>query len=311
MRSPTHPGRGRWRESGRLEARNFVTIQPMLDPNRERLQDGRQAVAASKAPGKGSVEQLYREQVETVRKLAAYACRRYGFSREDVEDFSQHVLAKIWADGCAVLRKFQGRSSLASYLAVVVQRALQDHANSRWGKWRPSEAAKRLGPLAIELETLLVRDRLSFDEACRTLRFRGATETDAQLTEIANRLPPRPPRPIDDVQDAGATGPREPVAPGSADDRIRASERLQRRQHAEQVLSTALAALPAEDRLIAKMVGEGFKVVEIANHLGLDQLDQKALYKRKEKILKKLREDLESAGISADDVEEDLGDADE
>ncbi len=65
-----------------------------------------------------------------------------------------------------------------------------------------------------------------------------------------------------------------------------------------------MAALPAEDRLIAKMVGDDFKVVEIAAHLGLDQ---KALYKRKEKILKRLREDLESAGVSAGDVEEILG----
>ncbi|HXO27608.1 MAG TPA: sigma-70 family RNA polymerase sigma factor [Thermoanaerobaculia bacterium] len=299
-----------------MNARKFVTIQPVLDPNRERLQEGPQAVAGSKAPGKGSVEQLYHAQVETIRKLAAYACRRYGFGREEVEDFTQHVLAKIWDEGCAVLQKFQGRSNLASYLAVVVQRALQDYVNSRWGKWRPSKAAQRRGQLAIDLETLLVRDRLGFDEACRTLRSRGATATDAELDEIAARLPPRPPRRIDgsydgaggsgDIRGAGTPGRREPVAAESADDRIRASERQQRWQHAMQALAAALAALPAEDRLIAKMVGE-FGVVDIAAHLGLEQ---KPLYKRKEKILARLREVLESAGVSAADVAEILGDAD-
>ena len=314
MRSTIHLGRGRWRESGRLGARKFVTIQPVLDPNRERLQEGRQAAAGSRAPGKGSVEQLYLAQLETIRKLAAYACRRYGFGREEVEDFSQHVLAKIWADGCAVLRKFQGRSNLASYLAVVVQRALQDYVNSRWGKWRPSKAALRLGQLAIDLETLQVRDRLGFDEACRTLRSRGATATDAELSEIEDRLPEPSPRrtggPHEGAGGSGdgvAPGPGEPVADESADDGIRQSERHQRRQHAMQALAAALAALPAEDRLIAKMVGDGFKVVEIAANL---QLDQKALYKRKEKILRSLREALESAGVSAADLEDILGDAD-
>ena len=318
MRSPTHLARGRWRDSGRIEARKFVTIAPVLDPNRERLQEGPQAVAASKAPGKGSVEQLYLAQRETIRKLAAYACRRYGFGREDVEDFTQHVLLKIWADGCAVLRKFQGRSNLASYLAVVVQRALQDYVNSHWGKWRPTKAAQRQGPLAIALEMLLVRDRLTFDEACQILHSRGETATDAELREIADRLPPRPPRwsggPHEGAGGSGSAELRDGVAPGSepvaderADDGIRESERRQRWQHANEALAAALAALPAEDRLIAKMVGEGFKVVEIAAHL---RLDQKKLYKRREKILKRLREILESAGVSAADVEDSLGDAD-
>jgi len=98
------------------------------------------------------------------------------------------------------------------------------------------------------------------------------------------------------------------LAAESADDGIRNSERQQRWQHAMQALAVALAALPAEDRLIAKMVGDDIKVVQIAASLGLDQ---KALYKRKERILKRLREDLENAGVSAGDVAELLGDADD
>lgn len=319
MRSPTHPARGRWRDSSRIEAPKFVTIAPVLETNEEGLQEGPQAVAGSQAPGKGSVEQLYLEQLETITKLAAYACRRYGFGHEDVEDFTQDVLAKILADDYAVLRKFQGRSNLASYLAVVVQRALLDDLNKRWGKWRPSKAAWRQGRLAVALETLMVRDRLSFDVACRTLRSRGETTTDAELSEIADRLPSL--RRIGghrgsaggtasgDLRDGVAPG-REPVADESADDGIRASELQQRRQQVEQSLAGALATLPAEDCLIAKMVGGGFKVVEIAAHLKLDRKEQKQLYKRTKQILERLREILESAGVSAADVEDILGDVD-
>jgi len=290
----------------------------VLDSNREQLQDGRQAAGGSKAPGKGSVEQLYLAQLETIKRLAAYACRRYGFSREEVEDFTQHVLAKIWTGDCAVLRKYQGRSSLSTYLAIVVNSALKDYVNSLWGKWRPSAAANRLGQLAIDLETLLVRDRKSFDEACQTLRSRGVTATDAGLSEIAARLPPRSPRRPDgsyegeagtgdgDLSRSAALGGREPVAPESADDGIRLSERQRRWQQAMRGLGVAIGALPAEDRVIAKMLGE-FQVVVIAARLGLDQ---KALYRRKNKILKTLREALERDGFSAADLGEILGHAD-
>jgi RNA polymerase sigma factor (sigma-70 family) len=299
--------------------RNFDTLGPVLDSNRERLQEGRQAAGGSQAPGKGSVEQLYLAQVETIKRLAAYACRRYGFSREEVEDFTQHVLAKVWADGCGVLRKYQGRSSLSSYLATVVSSALKDYVNSLWGKWRPSAAANRLGQLAIDLETLLVRDRKSFDEACQTLRSRGVRETEAELSELAARLPPRPPRRLDgsyegeagtgagDLRRSAAPGGHEPVASESADERIRLSERQRRWQQAMQALDAAILALPAEDRVIARMLGE-FQVVTIAARLGLDQ---KALYRRTDKIKRRLREALERAGISAGDVGEILGHADD
>ena len=294
----------------------------MLDPNRELPLEGRPPEGASKAPGEDPVERLFSEQLAAIKKAAAYFCRRYGFSREEIEDFTQHVLLKIWADDCAVLRKYQGRSSLATYLAMVVQRALQDYVNHHWGKWRPSREAHRLGQLAVDLETLLVRDRVGFDEACQTLRSRGATATDAELAGLAAQLPPRSPRRLDGSYDSDGAAARagggafhqpakpgqrtEPAAAESADERLWTKERLRRRQVALQALRGALAELPAEDRLIARMLGE----VSIAEIARIWQLDQKALYRRKDKILKTLRTALEKAGVSAKDVAELLGHAD-
>ena len=278
----------------------------MLDPNRELSLDGHPPEGAEKAPGEKPVEQLFGEQQEAIKRAAAYFCRRYGFSREDVEDFTHDVLLKIWADDYAVLRCYQGRSSLATYLAMVVHRALLDHVNHLWGKWRPSAEALRLGQLAVDLETLLERDRMGFDEACQILRSRGATATDAQLRAIDAQLPPRSPR-RPDGPGVSAAGDAEPPAAGSPDELLQAKERGRRRQAIEQALSTALAELPAEDCLIARMLGE----VSIAEIARLWQLDQKALYRRKDKILKTLRAALERAGVSAKDVAEILGHGDD
>jgi len=45
----------------------------------------------------------------------------------------------------ALLAKFEGRSSLRTFLTVVIQRLFLDHRISAWGKWRPSAEARRGG----------------------------------------------------------------------------------------------------------------------------------------------------------------------
>src|SRR5215467_8018208 len=147
--------------SSRRQPPKFATMRPVFQSNRELSQEGSTPEGGSQRPGEGFLEQVYLEHLATIERAAAHACRRYGLGPEDVEDFTQEVKLKVCADGYAVLRKYQGRSKLATYLVVVVQHALQDYANHMWGKWRPSEEAKRHRPLGVQLEKLLVCDRFS------------------------------------------------------------------------------------------------------------------------------------------------------
>ncbi|HLX06695.1 MAG TPA: sigma-70 family RNA polymerase sigma factor [Thermoanaerobaculia bacterium] len=264
------------------------------------------------------MERLYLEYLPIIERAATRACRRYGLSREDVEDFTQDVRIKIWEDDCAVLRKHEGRSELATYIVVVVNHALQDLINHRWGKWRPSEAARALGDLATRFERLVIRDRRSFREAGETLRMEGFQVSDSQLSDLAARLPPRTPRPVETLTDfAGggigaiadsAPGRRhEPAAGESADEGVISQERDCRRRHALDALRTARAALPAEDQLIARSWSEGSSFANVARSL---DCDEKAIYKRKDRIFNQLRQALLSAGVSAEDVAELLDNAD-
>lgn len=269
------------------------------------------------------MEQLFLEQVPFIQRAAAYACRCYGFSREEVEDFTQHVLTKICDRDYAVLRKHEQRSKLSTYLAVVVRRALLDYVNSKLGKWRPSRAATRLGRLAVEIEKLRDCDGLTVGQAIETLRSRGVTASQAELSELAAQLPLPSPRRREGSYDgdgrsaAGArrpgaeAGASEPVAAERADERVWGEERAERRRQALAALRAALAALPPEDCLIARMFGEHMSVVKIARALSLDPKEEKALYRRVERIRKRLRADLEGAGIGADDIADILGEADD
>jgi RNA polymerase sigma factor (sigma-70 family) len=255
-----------------------------------------------------------------VDKLASRQCRKYGFSREEVEDFTQEVSKKIWSNDCAVLRQWQGRSKLATYLGAVVSKALKDHVDHLWGKWRPSASAAELGDVAIELERLLVRDRRTLDEACRILRVdRKIPLSEQELAGLAAQLRSRPywgRNRQDSGGDAagraaaGLSSPVYPLAtpPESAEDRVLRLERAALHEKVFTALESAMAALPDEDQVIVRCkIWKEWKTVDIAHHLGLEQ---KRLYTRLIAILNRLRQEMQRLGIGADDIGEILRDAD-
>ncbi len=265
----------------------------------------------------GRLEELYLANVATITRMAEHACRRYRLRREEVEDFVQGVHLKIINNDYAVLGNFRGKCSLNTYLNFFIQSKLKDHLDHLWGKWRPTALAVRLGDPARRLDELLRRDRLGLSEACQKLRAEGEVkETDRELEELAARLRPRwPGRRGQVAADPGGSDPEGCAAPGrpeggapplgatveGTDERLWGAERARHRRRLLAALAEALAALPDEDRLILRMWSEGFTVAAIARRLGLEQ---KPLYPRLERLRLKLRQALEKAGFSAEDVDD-------
>jgi RNA polymerase sigma factor (sigma-70 family) len=238
---------------------------------------------------------LHREHID---RAIAGVCRRHALIGQDAEDFASDVRLFLLDKDRAALRAFEGRSSIATYLVAVVAHRLQDWRNARWGKWRPSAEAKRLGPLAVKLETLLIRDGLSLDAAYETLRSRAAIhETRADLEAIAARFPNRTGRTYtsdDTLEDQPAPDP-------SPDRWLEESRAGDAGSRASDALRAVLARLPAEDRLLLRMrFDNALKVSDIARAMGLDQ---KALYRRFEHLLTELRDALEEAGITRTDAQ--------
>jgi RNA polymerase sigma factor (sigma-70 family) len=190
-----------------------------------------------------------------------------------------------------VLRRFQERSALKTYLTSVITHAFQDFRNSAWGKWRPSAQARRLGPTAILLEQQIVRDGLTFDEACEQITTnRSLPVGKAELESIVGRLPVRFRRRME-PEDAL----RNVTAPGTADRTVKENEQLALRRRIWACLSAVIAALPAEDAaILALRFKSGKKVSEIAMILGVAQ---KPLYNRVSSLLAHLRESLEAQGV--------------
>jgi len=243
-------------------------------------------------------EQLYLGHLKLIDRISEHAARRRHFSREETEDFVSTVRFKLFEGNYERIRKYQGISTFATYITLVIERLFKDHCNHVWGKWRASAEAKRLGDVALRLEVLLVREKLTFDQACEYLRTNEHVEMSReQLDDLAGRLPSRtPPRQMQGEEEL-ADRPAEGESP---DQRVIAQEVEKRRKEIRGLLRKALASLPAEDRLIAQMRCE-LQVSQIAKSL---HLEQKPLYRRIEKILLTLRSQLEKDGVRREDIAE-------
>jgi RNA polymerase sigma factor (sigma-70 family) len=245
--------------------------------------------------------QLLLSHRAVIEKVARHICRRHQCTTDEADEFSAHVQAKLFADDCAILRKFQGKSRFETYLTTVITHLFLDWRNHLWGKWRPSAEAKRLGPVAVKLEEL-ARDGYTFEESCEVLRTNHKVVlSGAELEALAARLPVRLPRKREGEK--GFEGLQS--AESGPDERILERELQEARGRVWEALARAWGKLPDEDRLILKMLfQQGMQAVEVARAL---KLEQKPLYRRIERLKKNLRDDLAREGIGRELVAEVLG----
>jgi len=235
----------------------------------------------------------------TVDRIVRYVCRANRLHATDAEDFASEVKLALVVHDYDVIRKFEGRSSFSTYLTTVIQRLFYQHRVKEWGKWRPSAEAKRLGQKAITLERLLTRDGFSFAEACQFLTTgAGPDYTLVELEAIYVRLPPRQPRPV--LVDEESSADAVPDGKG-ADDEVLGKERDRINRITAAVLDDELGKLEAGDQHILRLrFWQGKKAPEIAATL---HIEQKKVYKRIDKLLLRLRRELERAGIRRADVD--------
>lgn len=243
-------------------------------------------------------ESLLRDHLGYVERACASLCRRHGLHGDDADDFAGWARMRLVEDDYAAIRKFRGESAFTTYLTVVLAMLFRDYRVALWGRWRPSAAARRLGELAVRLETLVHREGYRLEQAGERLRSAGETDlSDRALAELLARLPPRQPlRPVP----AGEAALERLSAREGADGAVLADEAERERRAATEALLRAVEGLPAEERVIVRMrVWEELSVADIARALSVPQ---KPLYRRLERIFSRLRGDVERAGVTRGDV---------
>ena len=237
-------------------------------------------------------ERTFLDHLAVIDRIIGVIARRHSLGQNEREEFESWVRARIIDGNYAVIRKFGGRSSLPTYLSVVIGNLFLDYRNTLWGRWRPSAAALRIGPLGIKIEQLLYRDGYSLREAIGVMQSAGVTLSDAEIARIAAKIPLRERSSEVGLEkvDAAVVAADPPSIPTEEDAEV------------GRAIRDVLAQLPPEDQVILRMrFWEDISVADIARTL---RIEQKPLYRRLESIQKQLRIALVARGIDETRVAE-------
>jgi len=240
----------------------------------------------------------YSDHQDAIEAVLRYFCRVKRLSADHCDEFSSWVRLKLLENDCAILRKFARRSQFKTFLVAVVSNKYRDWLDEQKGKFRPSEEAKRLGKIAIELERLVLRDRMDYEEAAQTLVSKGIAPSMKACDEIWGRLTQFRGRQFVDPEVIDEQ--RVPPAPDPVE--LRQWRELVARVLA--ALRLVLAQLPPADNLIFRWrYWDEISVAEIAR---LQETEQKPLYRRFAQIHKQIKQGLLEHGLTEDEIRESL-----
>lgn len=270
-------------------------LPPAPDPVAAVIADGPGEAPAPVARGdrgKALLESHFDLIQHKLRKLG----RTSGLPDHEAEEFLSWANSRLVDDDYRMLARWEGRSSFSTYLTVVLVNLMRDYRIHVWGKWRASAEARRQGADAVLLERLWIRDGLPLDEAIQRARSEhGVSRSPAELERMAAALPRRPER-----RRVGEEELARLPAGGRVEERLEDRERRRTAARLRRELLPLLRALPAEDRLLLKLhYRNGLSMAEISPILGRPQRE---LYSLRDRCLKRLRQALEGAGLSAQGV---------
>jgi DNA-directed RNA polymerase specialized sigma24 family protein len=250
-----------------------------------------------------SSESPVEDWVEDAARAAMMTARRRRLNAIDAEELRSDLWFKVLHDRERLLSQFEGRGSRQSYLNAVAERCLLDRRIRDWGKWRPSKAARRSGPVAVLLDRLTSRDGMPVDAAVETIKSRAEVSTtvvdDIVAAFKSRRRRPRP-TPIDDIPELRCDSP-------AADAALEEKHFARRARLIRRKLEQFLDNLPEEDiSLLAEHFLERRTIASIARREGRHQ---PRLYRRLNSLYGRLRELLLGAGVTRDDIRSIVGSA--
>lgn len=244
------------------------------------------------------VAELFGANLALIERAARGVCWRKGLRDADVEDFVSAAKLALIEDDYAILRGFEGRSSLSTYLAVVFQRLLADQTVRAYGRWYASREAERMGPAGVLLERLLGHERRPFDDAVPFVLALDPTLTREAIAAMAERLPQRAPRPHRVELEESDSAPY--ASTETSDGGLAAREARALSERVNAIMRDVLGRLSLEDRTLLRLrYGLDLSIADISRMM---RLPQRPLYKRFDALLLQLRRTLVAAGVESGDL---------
>jgi RNA polymerase sigma factor for flagellar operon FliA len=242
--------------------------------------------------------ELLQANLGLIEGIALRTCRRARLRDADADDFVASVKLALVEDDYAILRKYEGRAALATYLTIVIERLLADDRMHRLGRFHASAEATRLGPTAVLLESLVLRDGRSIDEALPAARSADPAITRDAAEALLAKLPQRRPRAVTiGLEDAPE---RALSSPQSAERALLSAEAGRLLVTAAAIIRSTIASYTLEYRTLVRFrYAMRLTISDISRMM---RLPQRPLYRRVEGLLLRLRRELEAAGVPGSSV---------
>ena len=228
-------------------------------------------------------QRLLLDHLDLIQQIVRTTGRRRHLSTTDLDEFGSFVSERLLDGNYAILRKFQNRSTLWTYLAAVIERMSLDFCTEKWGKWRPSAMAERLGPAAVVLEQLVTRDSHTIEEAIEILRTNHRVDQSyAELRNLWDQLPARV-----RATEVGEEAAANVTSQDSSETTIEDADRRKDVERLQRALQAAFSSIAAQDRVvIALRFDRNLSIAEISR---LTRVSVPTLHRRLDKSVRQLR----------------------
>jgi RNA polymerase sigma factor for flagellar operon FliA len=241
-------------------------------------------------------QRLLLDHLDLISQIVRTTGRRQHLSATEREDFAGFVNLRLIEDHYAILRKYKKKASFRTYLITVIQHLSHDFCAEEWGRWRPTAMATRLGPVAILLERLVIRDLHTIEEAIEIVRTHHDVDlTDAELWEIWRQLPRRA-----RITKVAITAAADVSSDDNTESAVEDEELRRSIEQLRRIFQTALAELAAQDRiLIGLRFDQRMSIAEISQLTGRSVPN---LHHRLAKSLRQLGSALTQSGLSRTEI---------
>jgi RNA polymerase sigma factor (sigma-70 family) len=144
------------------------------------------ATSFSSEPPPAALALFLEQNVALIDRVVVAVCRRVGVAAGDVDDVASAVKLALIENDYAILRRYEGRSSMATYLAIIVRRLLADQYARQHGRWRPSATLPRLPRHVLRPREVMLPD----DDAVPAADRADAAMLDRELRALWSRAAP-------------------------------------------------------------------------------------------------------------------------
>lgn len=135
------------------------------------------------------MKKYFNDNIETIYSTINFFCRNKQIIGEDKKDFSSQILIKVIDNDYKVLRSYNKKSKLTTYLLTVISNYYIDLKRKEIKRWRPSKKSKNKGPIAVKLDELINKKNYTLEEAHDTLTINhNYNVTLDELSKIASEF---------------------------------------------------------------------------------------------------------------------------